>query len=61
MQTKSEGSNMYGKGNNNYSVLETYFEGSVMEMKVVMSTYHWVRFSYVASNVGRHGLNSEQP
>ncbi|CAM9526626.1 unnamed protein product, partial [Hapterophycus canaliculatus] len=40
-QTKSEGSNLYGKENSNYAVLETFQEGQIMETKVVFSTYHW--------------------
>lgn len=43
MKTASEGSNLYGLDNSNYPVLETLKEGEVMEIKVVVSTYHWVR------------------
>lgn len=43
-QTAVEGSNLFGQGNTNYPILETYAEGSVMEVKVVVSTYHWVSF-----------------
>lgn len=45
-QTKSEGSNLYGKENSGYPILQTYEEGGVMEVKVVFSTYHWVRERY---------------
>lgn len=41
-QTAAEGSNKYGKENSNYPVLDMYAEGAVIEMKVVVSTYHWV-------------------
>ena len=41
-QTAQEGSNLFGQDNMNYPILETYAEGSVMEVKVVVSTYHWV-------------------
>eukprot|EP00752_Nemacystus_decipiens_P011645 g10338.t1 len=40
-QTKEEGSNLYGKENSLYPILQTYEEGSIMEVKVVFSTYHW--------------------
>lgn len=43
VQTKDEGSNLYGQENTKYPVLQTYEEGGVMEIKVVFSTYHWVR------------------
>lgn len=43
-QTQPEGENRYAQDNSMYPVLETLAEGSVVEMKVVMSTYHWVRF-----------------
>ena len=43
-QTAAEGSNLYGQENVNYPVLETYEEGSVMEVKVVVSTNHWVSY-----------------
>lgn len=39
-QTAAEGSNLYGRKNIEYPVLETYEEGSVIEMKIVFSTYH---------------------
>lgn len=42
MQTQPEGTNTYAQDNSIYPVLETLEEGSVVEMKVVMSTYHWV-------------------
>ena len=41
-QTAQEGSNLFGQDNVNYPILKTYAEGSVMEVKVVVSTYHWV-------------------
>lgn len=41
-QTSAEGTNVFGQENSVYPVLETYQEGSVIEMKVVVSTYHWV-------------------
>ncbi|CAN0283632.1 unnamed protein product, partial [Ectocarpus fasciculatus] len=40
-QTKAEGSNLYGLENSNYPVLETYAEGGDLEVKIVVSTYHW--------------------
>lgn len=43
MQTAAEGSNMYGMENSNYPVLETLSKGDVLEVKIVVSTYHWVR------------------
>ncbi|CAM9449279.1 unnamed protein product, partial [Ascophyllum nodosum] len=39
-QTAAEGSNRYGNANSMYPVLETYTEGSVLEVKVVVSTTH---------------------
>ena len=44
-QTAQEGSNLFGQENANYPILETYAEGSVMEVKVVVSTYHWVSWA----------------
>lgn len=44
-QTAEEGSNLFGQDNSNYPILETYAEGSVMEVKVVVSTNHWVSLS----------------
>ena len=44
-QTAQEGSNLFGQDNAHYPVLETYAEGSVMEVKVVVSTYHWVSWA----------------
>ena len=41
-KTAEEGSNLFGQDNSNYPILETYAEGSVMEVKVVVSTNHWV-------------------
>ncbi|CAM9493185.1 unnamed protein product [Ectocarpus fasciculatus] len=40
-QTAAEGSNKYGLENSNYPVLETYAEGGILEVKIVVSTYHW--------------------
>ncbi|CAM9767269.1 unnamed protein product, partial [Ectocarpus sp. 8 AP-2014] len=40
-QTAAEGSNKYGQENSNYPVLETYAEGGILEVKIVVSTYHW--------------------
>ena len=42
VQTSSEGSNRYGRANTNYPVLETYTEGSILEVKIVVSTTHMV-------------------
>lgn len=42
LQTAAEGSNLYGMDNSNYPVLETYDEGGVFEVKIVLSTWHWV-------------------
>ena len=42
VQTAAEGSNRYGNANSMYPVLETYTEGSVLEVKVVVSTTHHV-------------------
>ncbi|CAN0403918.1 unnamed protein product [Ascophyllum nodosum] len=39
-QTAAEGSNRYANANSMYPVLETYTEGSVLEVKVVVSTTH---------------------
>lgn len=44
-QTAADGTNVFGQKNSIYPVLETYQEGSVMDMKVVISTYHWVRLA----------------
>lgn len=41
-QTAAEGSNLYGMENSHYPVLETYAEGGILEVKIVVSTYHWV-------------------
>lgn len=41
-QTAAEGSNLYGLENSNYPVLETYAEGGTLEVRIVVSTYHWV-------------------
>lgn len=43
IQTKAEGSNVFGRENSIYPVLQTYEEGSIIELKVAVSTYHWVR------------------
>ncbi|CBN75518.1 EsV-1-166 [Ectocarpus siliculosus] len=40
-QTAAEGSNRYGQENSNYPVLETYAEGGILEVKIVVATYHW--------------------
>ncbi|CAB1104009.1 unnamed protein product [Ectocarpus sp. CCAP 1310/34] len=40
-QTAAEGDNKYGRENYNYPVLGTYAEGGVLEVKIVVSTYHW--------------------
>ncbi|CAM9261565.1 unnamed protein product [Ectocarpus sp. 8 AP-2014] len=40
-QTAAEDSNIYGLENSNYPVLETYAEGAILEVKIVVSTYHW--------------------
>ncbi|CAN0393687.1 unnamed protein product, partial [Ascophyllum nodosum] len=39
-QTAAEGSNRYGNANSKYPVLETFTEGSVLEVKIVVSTTH---------------------
>ena len=48
-QTAAEGSNLYGLENSNYPVLETYAEGGILEVKIVVSTYHWVRLVFKCS------------
>lgn len=45
-QTQDEGSNKYSRANGIYPVLDSYKEGQVIEMKVAMSVYHWVRLMY---------------
>ncbi|CBJ30292.1 EsV-1-166 [Ectocarpus siliculosus] len=40
-ETAAEGSNRYGQENSNYPVLETYAEGGILEVKIVVATYHW--------------------
>ncbi|CAM9914105.1 unnamed protein product [Pylaiella littoralis] len=40
-QTAAEGDNLYGLDNSNYPVLETVAEGGILEVKLVVSTYHW--------------------
>lgn len=42
-QTAAEGDNKYGRENYNYPILGTYAEGGILEVKMVVSTYHWVR------------------
>eukprot|EP00903_Cladosiphon_okamuranus_P008090 g7800.t1 len=49
-QTAAEGTNVFGQENSVYPVLETYQEGSVVEMKVVISTYHWGHFEFHICN-----------
>ncbi|CAN0016431.1 unnamed protein product, partial [Sphacelaria rigidula] len=49
-QTQPEGTNRYGQDNSVYPVLETLAEGSVVEMKVVMSTYHWGHLEFFLCN-----------
>ncbi|CAN0419755.1 unnamed protein product, partial [Scytosiphon promiscuus] len=49
-QTAQEGSNLFGQANANYPILETYAEGSVMEVKVVVSTYHWGHLEFFICN-----------
>eukprot|EP00904_Undaria_pinnatifida_P011979 jgi/Undpi1/7911/HiC_scaffold_24.g10383.m1 len=49
-QTAQEGSNLFGQENANYPILETYAEGSVMEVKVVVSTYHWGHLEFFICN-----------
>lgn len=44
LQTAAETSNKYGRENSHYPVMETYAEGGILEVKVVVSTYHWVRW-----------------
>lgn len=41
-QTAAEGTNTFGQANSVYPVLGTYEEGGVIEMKMIISTYHWV-------------------
>lgn len=50
-QTAAEGTNVFGQENSVYPVLETYQEGSVIEMKVVISTYHWVSLERIAATM----------
>eukprot|EP00903_Cladosiphon_okamuranus_P005577 g5551.t1 len=40
-QTAAEGENKYGKDNSYYPVLETYDEGGILEVKIVVSAHHW--------------------
>eukprot|EP00752_Nemacystus_decipiens_P001877 g1808.t1 len=49
-QTAAEGANVFGQENSVYPVLETYQEGSVIEMKVVVSTYHWGHLEFHICN-----------
>lgn len=42
LQTAAEGTNTFGRESSIYPVLDTYEEGAVIEMKVVISTFHWV-------------------
>ena len=42
LQTAAEGTNTFGRENSSYPVLGTYEEGAIIEMKVVVSTFHWV-------------------
>ena len=46
VQTAAEGSNRYGNANSKYPVLETFMEGSVLEVKIVVSTTHHVRHKH---------------
>eukprot|EP00904_Undaria_pinnatifida_P014036 jgi/Undpi1/9763/HiC_scaffold_27.g12219.m1 len=45
-QTAAEGTNTFGKATSTYPVLGTFEEGSIIEMKVVVSTYHWGHLEY---------------
>lgn len=44
-QTSSEDSNRNGRANTNYPVIDTYTEGSIIEVKIVVSTSHVVSYS----------------
>jgi len=46
IQTSSEDSNRYGRANTNYPVIDTYTEGSILEVKIVVSTSHMVSRIY---------------
>lgn len=41
-QSQAESWNLYGTPNKEWSVLAEHKEGSVLEIKAVMSAYHWV-------------------
>ncbi|CAB1116720.1 unnamed protein product [Ectocarpus sp. CCAP 1310/34] len=41
LQTAAEGSNKYGQEDSNYPVLETFAERGILEVKIIVSTYHW--------------------
>ncbi|CAN0461279.1 unnamed protein product, partial [Laminaria digitata] len=45
-QTAAEGTNTFGRENSIYPVLDTYEEGAIIEMKVVISTFHWGHLEY---------------
>ncbi|CAN0034653.1 unnamed protein product, partial [Ectocarpus fasciculatus] len=49
-QTKAEGINLYGQENSKYPVLETYSEGGIIEIKIVVSTYHWGHLEFFICN-----------
>ncbi|CAM9476506.1 unnamed protein product [Scytosiphon promiscuus] len=49
-QTSAEGTNVFGRENSIYPVLETYQEGSIIEMKVAVDTYHWGHLEYFICN-----------
>lgn len=54
-QTDGEDSNRYGRANTNFPVLETYAEGSILEVKIVVSATHMVR-SYVWRFIGYENI-----
>lgn len=43
MQVEDENTNIYGRANSHYTIHGSYSEGQIIEIKVVVDTYHWVR------------------
>ncbi|CAM9920735.1 unnamed protein product, partial [Ectocarpus sp. 13 AM-2016] len=49
-QTKAEGTNLYGQENSKYPVHDKYSEGGIIEIKIVVSTYHWGHLEFFICN-----------
>ncbi|CAM9175695.1 unnamed protein product [Sphacelaria rigidula] len=49
-QNADEVSNTYSRENKHYPVLDSYEEGTIIEMKVAMSVYHWGHLEFFICN-----------